>query len=300
MSNAIVPAALLGSLPPLERTAIGYLADYEGNTRALYESHFNRWLTWCREHGIDPLRIDRAHISLYVRELHEVRGLKASTVNTMFRPVKGFYRYAFLEGVTDRDPAVHVRLPKVDYGKKSPLEREELRAFRRAAKELGGRHWALSELLCLHGLRISEACSIDVDDYSDVERGHPILRVKRKGGKVVGLPLPVALLLALQDAAGDRTQGPLLTTRDGRRLHRSTAAGLVRTIAKRAGITRPINPHLIRASLITSQLDDGMTIRDAQWLAGHADPRTTSRHYDLGMSNHDKHPVHIVSARLTA
>ena len=300
MSHAIVPAALLGSLPPLERTAIGYLADYEGNTRNLYEYHLNRWLTWCGEHGIDALAVDRAHISLYVRELHEIRGLKASTVNTAFRPVKGFYRYAFLEGVVDKDPAVHVRLPKVDYGKKAPLEREELRRLKKAAKELGGRHWALVELLTVAGLRISEACSIDIGDYSDVERGHPVLRVVRKGGKRVTLPLPIAVLLALQDAAGDRTSGPLLTTRDGRRLHRSTAAGLVRTVAHRAGLERRINPHLLRASLITLALDEGMSIRDAQWLAGHADPRTTSRHYDLGMTNHDRHPVHVMSARLTA
>lgn len=301
MSHAIVPADLIGSLPPLQRTAIGYLADYTGATRKNYEYHLKRWLGWCEDHDLDPLSVDRAHISLYARDLEEgPRQLRASSINAAFRPIRGFYRYAFLEGVIERDPAVHVRLPRADYRKKVPLEREELRAFRKAAKDLGGRHWALAELLCILGLRVSEACSINIGDYSDIERGHPVARVKRKGGKVVTLPLPVSVLLALQAAAGDRTEGPLIVTRDGRRLHRSTAAGLVHTIAKHARITRPINPHLLRASLITTALDEGMTIRDAQWLAGHADPRTTSRHYDLGMNNHDKHPVHVVSARLTA
>lgn len=300
MLHATRALPALADLTPLQRTFIGYLADYSGNTRNLYEYHLNRWFAWCAEHQIDPMAIDRAHLSLYVRYLTEVRGNKSSSVNSAFTPVKGFYRYAFLEGVIDRDPAVHVRLPKVDYRKKVPLEREEMRAFRKAAKELGGRHWALAELLAILGLRISEACSIDVGDFSDVERGHPVLRVTRKGGKRVTLPLPVSVLLALQDAAGDRTEGPLLTTRQGGRLHRSSAAGLVRTIAHRAGIRREINPHLLRASLITTALDEGMSIRDAQWLAGHADPRTTSRHYDLGMTNHDKHPVHLMAARLTA
>lgn len=302
MLHATAPAALaLADLTPIQKAFFGFLADYDGKTRQLYEYHLAGWLQWCADQGLDPLNVERTHVALYARWLLEVRGLKPSTVNTMFTPVKGFYRWAFLEGLVSKDPVVHVRLPKVEYGKKMPLEREELRRFKKAAKELGGRHWAISELLCVLGLRISEACSVSIGDYSDVERGHPVLHVTRKGNKHVTLPLPVSVLLALQDAAGDRPAGePLLTTMDGRRLHRSTATGLVVTIRKRAGIHRNVNPHLLRASLITTALDEGMSIRDAQWLAGHADPRTTSRHYDLGMTNHDRHPVHIMAARLTA
>jgi integrase len=55
----------------------------------------------------------------------------------------------------------------------------------------------------------------------------------------------------------------------------------------------------LRASVITVHLDGGGDIREAQRLADHEDPRTTSRHYDLSKRNHDTHPVHIVSARLT-
>lgn len=63
---------------------------------------------------------------------------------------------------------------------------------------------------------------------------------------------------------------------------------------------KSVNPHLVRASVITVHLDSGGDIREAQRLADHEDPRTTSRHYDLSKNNHDTHPSHIVSARLTA
>lgn len=80
---------------------------------------------------------------------------------------------------------------------------------------------------------------------------------------------------------------------------RGGAAGLVATIVRHSGIGRPVNPHLVRASTVTVLLDGGGDIREAQRLADHEDPRTTSRHYDLSKRNHDTHPAHIVSARLT-
>lgn len=108
-----------------------------------------RFFTWCERTGVDPLTAERTHISLYVRHLTDTCGLRGSTVNSYFTPVKGFYKWACIEGFLDRDPVVHAKLPKVDYRKRSPLEREELRRFRAAAKHLGGRHWAMGELLCV-------------------------------------------------------------------------------------------------------------------------------------------------------
>lgn len=288
----------LADLTPLQQAYIGYLASYEGRTRAGYERHLNTWLRWCHHQELDPLAVDRAHIAVFVRWLEEHQGLRGSTVNTVMTPVKGFYQWAFLEGLIDRDPAAHARLPKVHYRQKVALEREELRAIRRAGKELGGRHWAFGEMLAM-AMRVTECCEARIERCHEVERGHRVLNFRRKGGKTVTIPLPVPAQLAFDDAAGERTEGFILTTRDGGPLHRSSAAGLLRTMTKRAGIDRPVNPHLIRASIITLMLDDGMSIRDAQWMAGHEDPRTTTKHYDLGRLNHDRHPVHMLSARLT-
>lgn len=119
------------------------------------------------------------------------------------------------------------------------------------------------------------------------------------GGRWETVPLPIPVVLALDDAAADRTNGPVITRRDGAPITRSGATGLVVTIVRHAKLDKPVNPHLVRGSTITALLDGGGDIREAQRLAGHQDPRTTSRHYDLSKRNHDTHPVHIVSARLT-
>ncbi|MBA2560895.1 MAG: tyrosine-type recombinase/integrase [Propionibacteriales bacterium] len=47
-------------------------------------------------------------------------------------------------------------------------------------------------------------------------------------------------------------------------------------IAKVADIPRHISPHSLRRAAITNALDAAVPLRDAQILAGHADPRTTS------------------------
>ena len=299
MQHATRALPALADLTPLQMAYFGYLANYEGQTRGLYEYHLSNWFQWCADHDLAPMTVDRAHVAMYVRYLSEIRGNKASTVGTTLAPIKGFYRYAVVEGLVDRDPAAYVRLPKIHYEKKHPLEREELRRLRKTGKELGGRHWAMIELFTVHALRISEACSIQIEDYQDTERGHRVLHFTRKGGRTATVPIPVAVLLALDDAAAGRTTGPLLTTRDGRPLNRHTATGVFETVVRRAKLGRPCNPHLIRASVITDAFEQGLPGRDVQRLAGHLDPRTTAI-YDLGAHNHDKHPSHIMAARLTA
>ena len=193
--------------------------------------------------------------------------------STEITPVRGFYKWMFLEGHIVRDPAAHVRLPKVHFESKLPLSTDDLREIRRTAKDMGGRHWALAELLIVHALRISEATGLLIENYQDTEVGHRVMKFTRKGGKRAVIPMPVPVVMALDAAAGDRTSGPVIASLDGAQLSRSGA---------------------------TSLLEDGLTLRDAQWLAGHSDPRVTSRHYDLGKGNHSRNPVHIMSARLTA
>jgi site-specific recombinase XerD len=44
---------------------------------------------------------------------------------------------------------------------------------------------------------------------------------------------------------------------DGRRLDRHGAGRLVRRVARRAGITKPVGPHTLRHAFITAALDAG-------------------------------------------
>src|SRR6476659_4853231 len=93
--------------------AVSFLARYSGRTHALYAHQLKCWFGWCQTNGLDPLvGIQRAHVELYIRGLGE-RGLMDSSVVTMMHAVRGFFRFAHIDGLIQADPAVYARLPKV-------------------------------------------------------------------------------------------------------------------------------------------------------------------------------------------
>jgi integrase len=110
-----------------------------------------------------------------------------------------------------------------------------------------------------------------------LERGHRTLTVTRKGGKVVTVPLAPRTARAIDLAIGEHTDGPLFLAADGRRVDQHGAGRIVRTTARRAGITKNVTPHTLRHAFITAALDAGVPLRDVQEAASHADPRTTMR-----------------------
>jgi integrase/recombinase XerD len=190
---------------------------------------------------------------------------------------------------------VNIRRPKIDTD--SPtlgLDRMELAAFIAQAAAAGAMDHALACLLGLLGLRVAEACSIDIEDLS-TERGHRIVTVVGKGSKRAVIPLPPRVARAVDLAAGERFSGPLLLTRAHNRMNRQAATRIVRRLAKAAGVTKHISPHSLRHSFITCALDAGVALRDVQAAARHADPRTTTR-YDRARNNLDRHASYIVTA----
>jgi integrase/recombinase XerD len=174
------------------------------------------------------------------------------------------------------------------------LDRNELGAVLVAAGLGPPAEHALISLLALNGLRVSEATGADIE-HLGLERGHRTLVITRKGGKVVTIPLAPRTARAIDLATGERTEGPLFVTGDGRRLDRHGAARIVRRVARRAGIARHVSPHTLRHAFITAALDAGVPLRDVQEAASHADPRTTMR-YDRARTSLDRHATYIVAA----
>ena len=44
-----------------------YLTRFKGSSREHTESDLRCYLTWCADHGLDPLAVQRFHLELYVR-----------------------------------------------------------------------------------------------------------------------------------------------------------------------------------------------------------------------------------------
>lgn len=91
-------------------------------------------------------------------------------------------------------------------------------------------------------------------------------------------------------------EGSIFVGRDGDRRDRHAATPIVKRLARRAGIDKPISPH----SLITAALDAGVALCDVQEAASHADPRTTMRYDRARRSLHRHAHLHRCHCPLSA
>lgn len=260
-----------------------------------------RWFEWCTAHGLDPLiGIQRAHVELYIRYLGESgdNGLTASTVVTMMHGVRGYFKFAHVDGLIPNDPAIYARLPAAhrDESRVTGLDRLELIKFLKVAPTISVHHGALAHMLGILALRASEAAAVRIEDYAETQRGHRVLHLVGKGNKPATIPLTIPVIRAMDAAKGDRTSGTLiLRPLSGNPINRHDIYRMVRRIANEAGLPKNIHPHSLRHAAITNALDAGVPLRDAQILARHADPRMTER-YDRARGALDRHTAHNLAA----
>lgn len=300
------PPAATGSDTAAWRLAAAFLLSCRSeHTRRAYARDLRAFFRWCAEHELDPLAVRRVHLDAYAAHLQRphdpgARPLAPASIARALSTLSGLYRYAVAEQVLDRSPAAALRRPRVaDDSPATGLTRPELRALLRAASADGPRSAALITLLALNGLRIDEALSRDVE-HLDHERGHRILRLRRKGGTRAVTVLAPPTAHALDTYLAGRDSGPIFTTRTGRRMDEPAAWRLVRRLARRAGLASAdrLNPHSLRHTFVTTALDAGVPLRDVQDAAGHADPRTTRR-YDRARHNLDRHATYTVTTFLS-
>ncbi len=190
--QAATAAQLVPPSPPLfdeTRLAVsGFLVRYSGITRIGYATDLRAWFGWCAEAKLEIFGVRRAHIEMFARWMEEERHLARATIGRRLSTVVGFYRFAVVDGYMAESPAEHVRRPKIDTESTTlGLDRMELGAFLAQATAAGPVDHALAGLLGLLGLRVTEACSINIEHLS-TERGHRTVKIMGKGGKAAVIP----------------------------------------------------------------------------------------------------------------
>ncbi|SCF32256.1 integrase/recombinase XerC [Micromonospora viridifaciens] len=137
----------------------------------------------------------------------------------------------------------------------------------------------LLELLYGTGVRISEACGLDVTDVDPARR---VVRVLGKGRRERAVPYGVPAQRAL-DAwlsrgrpvlVGSGAGAALLLGARGGRLNPTTARRIVAGYAEAAGLPRT-TPHGLRHSAATHLLEGGADLRAVQELLGHSSLAST-------------------------
>ena len=112
-AHASAPSDRTACADPLRLAVAAYLARFKGSSRKHTEFDLRRFLTWCAEHGLDPLAARRPHLELYIRWMQEIRRFRPSTVSRRFSVVAGFYRTCVIDDLLEHSAAEHVRRPSV-------------------------------------------------------------------------------------------------------------------------------------------------------------------------------------------
>jgi integrase/recombinase XerD len=219
------------------------------------------------------------------------RTLAPTSLRRRAAALKGFYRFAFGEGIIDVDVATHLDLPRQSRRLPDTLDVAEVDRLLEAASVGGVRDRALLELLYAAGLRVSEAIGLDREDLS---LDGAFVRVIGKGDKERLVPIgevsidhlnawldgPRPILIERHHVEPVRG-GPLFLGDRGRRLARQQAWGVVHAAADRAGLAGKVSPHTLRHSFATHMLEGGADLRVVQELLGHASISTTQLYTHL-------------------
>jgi integrase/recombinase XerD len=231
-------------------------------------------------------------------------GLAPTSLRRRTAAIRGFYRFAYGDGLIATDVAAHLDLPRQPRLLPETLTVDETVRLLEAAGDVppSGRQptdtdgirlrdRALVELLYAAGLRVSEALGLDLDHVAmeagfvrvigkgDRERVVPVGEVAIEWlGRYMAWPRGVWLATA---GEGDGPGSPLFVTQRGTRLGRQQAWLIVKSAGEAAGLGDRISPHTLRHSFATHLLEGGADLRVVQELLGHASISTTQLYTHL-------------------
>jgi integrase/recombinase XerC len=269
---------------------------YSERTVEVYLRDVTALRAFLRERGKERAveRLTAVDVRAQLAALFDANG--AATIARKLSSVRAFCRFLVRRGVIETNPAAAIRGPKKRRGLPRALDVDD--AFRlvesptttgrttaralspdedRRHALLRLRDAALLEMLYGTGLRVSEACNLDVADIDRDRYGVPVVHVRRgKGGKSRQVPLGGSADRALQAYLAARPGGaPLFVNAAGERLTPRSVQRMVKKWTVAGGVRAGATPHVLRHSFATHLLDENVDLRSIQELLGHASLAST-------------------------
>ncbi len=257
-------------------------------TRKAYMTDFSRFSRWCDERGFALEQLTTLHFAAYREVL--MKEMTLPSVKRHFSALRTVFSALVEKGIIDRNPVREVKLQAYrGEGKTPALRPEEVKLLLdsiESSSAIGLRDRALVSLLAYSFARIGAALQMKVKDFYPLGAAWYI-RLHEKGGKDRQLPCHHLLADALNEYINscglfEQPDSPLFRSIQGRKGCLSTkplgpraALEMIYRRTKGAGIQGRFGCHTFRATGITTFLENGGSLETAQFIAGHADSRTT-------------------------
>lgn len=251
------------------------------------------------------LRRQRARWVDHPARSEQAGGLSPVTISGRIQSAKALFDWCVRREYLEKSPGSHLRRPRVDNrcdGSKVMAVEDLARLVAVAEKRAeagrppacaGRRDLALLLFLVETGCRVGECASLRVG-WLDLEEGDGLVEGKT-GQRAVDFTWVTAealgAWLAVRPAAGHNL---VWVGRYGSGLSAGGIYGVLRRLAKEAGVKGRFNPHSIR-HLVGQSWADQVNLELVRRKLGHADIRTTAAFY----SNQDRKRVKAATRRLS-
>ena len=253
------------------------LAD---NTLAAYRSDLYAYADWL---AAAARRLPDSRPEDIMGYLAAPGACSARTMARRLSSLRCFFRYQAREGHIRSDPTALIPMPRTGRPLPRSLTEAEVEALLEApdtGTAIGQRDRAMLEVLYATGLRVSELIGLQLDQVN-LRQG--VVRVIGKGNKERLAPLGEEAVSRLEQflregrpelfrAAPTDTVFP---SARGRMMTRQTFWHAVKRYALRAGVNKPLSPHVLRHAFATHLINHGADLRVVQILLGHSDISTT-------------------------
>ncbi len=291
----------LQSVPEEDIWLAGQLSPH---TRRAYKRDVAHFVRTMGVRSAGELRqVSRAAVVHWQNTMKDA-GTKPRTIRRRLSALSSLFAHLVAHRAADANPVRDIKRPRVNrhQGTTRAFSSKEARKILDApdtATLIGLRDRAILSVGLQAGPRRSEIASLLVKDYH-TDAGYKSLHFIRKGGEDLSLAINPQTAQRIEDylavaGHGDDSDGPLFRPlrknqrkNDPRRhLHSVGIDRLLRKYAASVGLGSGYSAHSMRATFITTALNNGASLEDVQRDVGHADPSTTKL-YDRRGHNPEK------------
>lgn len=292
---------LLEQVPEEDLWLAGQLSP---QTREAYKKDVTHFIRSMNIRSKDDLRrVNRAAVIAWQNLMRE-QGAKARTIRRRLSSLSSLFAHLVNHRVIETNPVREIRRPRVNrrQGTTRAFSAKEARKILDAPDPTtlqGLRDRAILSVGLQAGPRRAEIASLLVKDYH-TNAGYKSLHFIRKGGEDLSLSINPQTVQRIEEylaAAGHGADldGPMfrplrknqLADNPRRPLHPAAVDRILRKYARQVGIGHGYSANSMRATFITTALNNGASLEDVQRDVGHADPSTTKL-YDRRGHNPEK------------
>ena len=230
-----------------------------------------------------PADITLKDLEGFVKWINDL-GMTASSQARIISGMRSFYKYCQLEQISKTDPSLLLEAPKLQRKLPDVLAFEEIEKIIGSidlSSPEGERNRAILETMYSCGLRVSEVVNLKISClYTDVG----FIKVTGKGDKERLVPIGTQAIKCIDmyrrlvhshTIIKPGEEDILFLNRRGHRLTRVMIFLILKSLAKKAGITKNISPHTFRHSFATHLVEGGADLRAVQEMLGHESITTT-------------------------